>query len=113
MNWINRILTFFSEITTRPVSESYAIGLLKYRYARRQEFYSPTETEMRLDLRQIERVKLLFKNTESREKIIFHGGCLYCKSPELHTVNRCRKCQYMLPDWSRPNLNISERNKTI
>lgn len=38
--------------------------------------------------------------------IIFHGGCVGCKSQMLFGINRCRGCKFFKSDWSKPNLEI-------
>lgn len=47
-----------------------------------------------------------FDNPESKEELIFHGGCLSCKSQEKYGIGRCTGCQYFTADWSLPNLFI-------
>jgi hypothetical protein len=41
-----------------------------------------------------------------RGNIIFHGGCLVCKSQKINGVDRCRGCMYFRADWKKPNLRI-------
>lgn len=38
--------------------------------------------------------------------IIFHGGCLGCKSQQSHGIDRCKGCQYFKADWKKPDLSI-------
>ena len=38
--------------------------------------------------------------------IVFHGGCLSCKSQQWHGIDRCIGCQYFKADWNKPDLNI-------
>lgn len=38
--------------------------------------------------------------------IIFHGGCLGCKSQRIHSINRCKGCRYFKANWDSPNLFI-------
>lgn len=47
--------------------------------------------------------------------IIFHGGCLGCKSQRIHGIDRCRGCMYFKFDFrNKPNLFIpGEDSATI
>ncbi len=38
--------------------------------------------------------------------IIFHGGCLGCKSQRIHGIDRCKGCQYFKGEWKKPDLRI-------
>lgn len=42
----------------------------------------------------------------SGEKVVFHGGCLGCKSQEKHGIRKCLGCQYMEADWNKSDLSI-------
>ena len=54
-----------------------------------------------------ELVSKAFDNPESKEKLIFHGGCLGCNSPKTRGIGRCRGCQYFIADWNLPDLSIN------
>lgn len=40
------------------------------------------------------------------DNTIFHGGCLGCKSQQIHGIERCKGCQYFRGEWSKDNLFI-------
>lgn len=40
-----------------------------------------------------------------KEKVIWHGGCLNCKSQERFGLERCIYCKYQKPNWNLPDLN--------
>jgi len=46
------------------------------------------------------RMMLAFTNPKSREKQIYHGGCLSCITPETKGIGYCRSCQYFAANWS-------------
>lgn len=42
------------------------------------------------------------------DNIVFHGGCLGCRSQQIHGIERCKRCQYFKAEWSKENLFILE-----
>lgn len=38
--------------------------------------------------------------------VLFHGGCLNCKSQEFYGLNRCEGCMFREPNWSLPELTV-------
>jgi len=45
------------------------------------------------------------KDPQSRERLIFHGGCLSCTTPSKVGIGNCKGCQYFDADWSKPDLS--------
>lgn len=46
------------------------------------------------------RMMLAFTNPESKDKQIYHGGCLSCITPETKGIGNCRKCCNFTANWS-------------
>lgn len=40
--------------------------------------------------------------------IVFHGGCLRCKSQYIHGVDRCRGCCYFRAEWNKSDLSLKQ-----
>ena len=54
-----------------------------------------------------------FDNPESKERVIFHGGCIDCSSPAEIGIDHCIGCQYFTADWKLPDLSIkANRNES-
>jgi hypothetical protein len=43
--------------------------------------------------------------------VIFHGGCLSCKSQQLKGIDRCVGCQYFDANWNLPDLSITDASE--
>lgn len=43
--------------------------------------------------------------------IIFHGGCIGCRSQEINGIDRCRICQYFRGNYNKPDLSIKNESK--
>lgn len=57
------------------------------------------------------KIKLLSNFVKSSYRdgvIIFHGGCIGCKSQMKHGIKKCVGCQYFAADWSKPNLFLKQ-----
>ena len=44
-------------------------------------------------------------------QIIFHGGCIGCRTQKKKGVDNCRLCQYFDADWSLPDLSDRPKSK--
>lgn len=42
------------------------------------------------------------------DNIVFHGGCLRCRSQQIHGIERCKGCRYFKAEWDKENLFILE-----
>ena len=56
--------------------------------------------------------KIDAKEEDEHIDLIFHGGCLDCKSQEVKGIERCKGCSYFQSNSKLPNLRIrSEEDK--
>jgi hypothetical protein len=47
----------------------------------------------------------VYEEINSRNQIVFHGGCLGCYSQNDNGIKRCSGCQYFKAEWDKPNLS--------
>jgi hypothetical protein len=46
-----------------------------------------------------------FEDINSRNQIVFHGGCLGCHSQSDNGIKNCNGCQYFKAEWDKPDLS--------
>lgn len=68
------------------------------------------EVILNYEKEQLSKIKLAFDHPDFKPKnrndqIVYHGGCLGCKSQNQFGLNRCVGCKYFLFD-NKPNLFI-------
>ena len=76
-------------------------------YASMKKFLGHDDFIEENHIEKIRNIKKVFDEPNSKENLIFHGGCLGCKSQEQNGIGRCKGCKYFIADWSLPDLSKS------
>lgn len=77
-------------------------------YASMKKFMGHDDFIEENHIERIRNTKKVFDEPNSTENLIFHGGCLGCKSQEQNGIGRCKGCKYFIADWSLPDLSTKE-----
>ena len=71
-----------------------------------EDFVKNNDTLIEHIKEHIVNVEKAYDNPNSKETIVYHGGCLGCKSQKMNGIGACKGCQYFTANWGLPNLRV-------